>query len=190
MRNHRLVQIPQRCSGAVLIVALVLLLVLTVLGTAGIQDTTLEERIAGNFRDADVALQSAETALRAGESYLIANLSSLSFSVDPNDKSSGLYDIGPSGLGKGIDASAIPSDSNDYFGSGTDFQVTTGLSDQVSRSAGFYIEKLPPALFESDIGTGAGVQVLELDFYRITGRGFGISPNSTVTLQSTFLPSF
>jgi type IV pilus assembly protein PilX len=161
----------------VLIVALVLLLVLTVLGTAGIQDTTLEERIAGNFRDADVALQSAETALRAGESYLIANLSSLSFSVDPNDKSSGLYDIGPSGLGKGIDASAIPSDS-------------TGLSDQVSRSAGFYIEKLPPALFESDIGTGAGVQVLELDFYRITGRGFGISPNSTVTLQSTFLPSF
>ena len=184
MKRQRLAHIPQRCSGAVLIVALVLLLVLTVLGAAGIQDTTLEERIAGNFRDADVALQSAETALRAGESYLIANLSSLSFSSTEKDQS-GLYDIGASGVGRAVDPRA-----DDNYGSGADFIVTAGLSDQVSEAAQFYIEKLPPALFESDIGTGTGVQVLELDFYRITGRGFGISPNSEVILQSTFLPSF
>lgn len=183
MKRHHLVRIPQRCSGAVLIVALVLLLVLTVLGAAGIQDTTLEERIAGNFRDADVALQSAETALRAGESYLIANLSSLSFSS--TEDQSGLYDIGASGVGRAVD----PRDGTNYS-SGADFVVTVGLSDQVSQPGQFFIEKLPPALFESDIGTGAGVQVLELDFYRITGRGFGISPNSEVILQSTFLPSF
>ena len=50
-----------------LIVALVLLLVLTILGTAGLQDTAMEERMAGNFRDYSAAMEAAETALRTGE---------------------------------------------------------------------------------------------------------------------------
>ena len=66
MRNLNHYQIRSQ-RGAVLIVALVLLLVLTILGTAGIQDTAMEERMAGNFRDHSAAMQAAESALRAGE---------------------------------------------------------------------------------------------------------------------------
>ena len=54
-------------AGAVLIVSLVLLLVLTILGVSGVQNTTMEERMAGNYRDRFSAFQAAEAALRVGE---------------------------------------------------------------------------------------------------------------------------
>jgi Tfp pilus assembly protein PilX len=53
--------------GAVLLVSLVMLLLLTVIGLAGMRMVQLEERMAGNLRDRQVAFQAAEAALRAGE---------------------------------------------------------------------------------------------------------------------------
>lgn len=57
-------------AGAVLVVSIILLLVLTMLGLGSMRGTTLEERMAGNWRDANYALQSAEAALRGAESVL------------------------------------------------------------------------------------------------------------------------
>ncbi|MDE2346314.1 MAG: hypothetical protein KGL13_07580, partial [Gammaproteobacteria bacterium] len=57
-------------TGFVLIVALILLLVLTVLGLAAAQSTSLQERMAGNARDRDLAFQAAEAGLRAAGSCL------------------------------------------------------------------------------------------------------------------------
>jgi type IV pilus assembly protein PilX len=56
--------------GMALIVSLILLLVLTLLGLAAMQNTSLEERMAGNLRAENVAFQASESALRAGESWL------------------------------------------------------------------------------------------------------------------------
>lgn len=53
--------------GAILIVALIMLLLVTVIGIASMRDTSLQERMAGNLRDQELALQSAEAALRRGE---------------------------------------------------------------------------------------------------------------------------
>ncbi|MDF3864539.1 PilX N-terminal domain-containing pilus assembly protein [Pseudomonas denitrificans (nom. rej.)] len=53
--------------GAVLLVSLVMLLLLTLIGLAGMRMVQLEERMAGNLRDRQMALQAAEAALRAGE---------------------------------------------------------------------------------------------------------------------------
>jgi len=53
--------------GAVLLVSLVMLLLLTLIGLAGMRMVQLEERMAGNLRDRQVAFQAAEAALRAGE---------------------------------------------------------------------------------------------------------------------------
>lgn len=60
-------QSPHSQSGAVLIVSLMMLLVMTVIGVAGMQTGALEEKMAGNFRDKDLAIQTAEAALRDGE---------------------------------------------------------------------------------------------------------------------------
>jgi type IV pilus assembly protein PilX len=63
-RNRR------RHAGMVLITSLIILLVLTLLGLASIQNTSLEERMAGNLRRENIAFQAAESALRAGENWL------------------------------------------------------------------------------------------------------------------------
>lgn len=58
--------------GMVLITSLIILLALTLLGLASIQNTSMEERMAGNLRSENVALQAAEAALRAGEQWLFS----------------------------------------------------------------------------------------------------------------------
>ncbi|SEG76871.1 pilus assembly PilX family protein [Marinobacterium lutimaris] len=55
-------------SGAALIVALIMLLLITIVGVSAMQTTTMEEKMAGNLRDRHVAFQAAEAALRQGES--------------------------------------------------------------------------------------------------------------------------
>ena len=55
--------------GVVLIVSLIFLLVLTLIGVTASQSTILQERMAGNVKDRNMALQASEAALRAGETW-------------------------------------------------------------------------------------------------------------------------
>lgn len=57
-------------GGAVLIVSLLLLLVLTILAIGASQTTRIEERMAWNSRDTDLAFQGAEAGLRSAEKYI------------------------------------------------------------------------------------------------------------------------
>jgi len=61
---------PRKQRGAILVVALIMLLLLTLIGIGSMQGTTLQERMAGNMRDEGLAFQAAETALRQGEATL------------------------------------------------------------------------------------------------------------------------
>lgn len=56
--------------GSVLIVSLVFLLLLTIVGVSAMNMTNLEEKMSGNFRDHDLAFQSAETALLDAEEFV------------------------------------------------------------------------------------------------------------------------
>jgi|SRR5712671_3534413 len=56
--------------GAALVVSLLLLSVLTILALSASQSTRLQERMAGNARDVDVAFQSAEAGVRNAEDYI------------------------------------------------------------------------------------------------------------------------
>lgn len=168
MRNFNQYQIRSQ-HGAVLIVALVLLLVLTILGTAGIQDTAMEERMAGNFRDHSAAMQAAESALRAGEielgssttfgSMTFYDVESMTHSVDPESASYATVDSG----------------------------VLDISNTQIDADPEYFIEKLPAiALPGSDLVVGFPDTAPPVQFYRVTGKGYGISPNSEVILQSTY----
>lgn len=57
-------------SGAVLLVALVALLALTLLGMAAIDSSGLQMKMANNHRERLIAMQAAEAGLRAGEEYV------------------------------------------------------------------------------------------------------------------------
>jgi len=53
--------------GVVLIMAMVILFAMTLIGVTSMNTTSLEERIASNYRDRQIAFQAAEAALRQGE---------------------------------------------------------------------------------------------------------------------------
>lgn len=53
-----------RQQGAVLIIALIMLLLITMASIVTIRATTMDERMAGNARDRDKALQAADAAVR------------------------------------------------------------------------------------------------------------------------------
>lgn len=53
--------------GAILIIAMIMLLLLTIIGLSSMRGTSLQESMAGNMRDSSLALQAAEAALRKGE---------------------------------------------------------------------------------------------------------------------------
>lgn len=57
--------------GSALGVSLIFLVLLTLLGLTAMQDTGLQERMAGNARDKDMALQAGEAALRDAEAFLM-----------------------------------------------------------------------------------------------------------------------
>jgi type IV pilus assembly protein PilX len=60
----------RREKGTVLIVSLIILLLLTLVGTTGTQVTGLEEKMASNMRDRNLAFQAAESALQFAEASL------------------------------------------------------------------------------------------------------------------------
>lgn len=60
-------------KGMALIIALLLLVVITLVGLAGMQSTTLQERMSGNMYDRSLAMQAAEAALRAAEFSISTN---------------------------------------------------------------------------------------------------------------------
>ena len=68
IRNRTFVYTNQ--SGAALAVVLVLLLVMTLLGTAVLRNTLLDERMSGNLYDRNLAFQAAESGLREAEEIL------------------------------------------------------------------------------------------------------------------------
>jgi Tfp pilus assembly protein PilX len=73
----------QSQSGVTLIISLVLLLLLTLIAVSSMKTTGLQEKMAGNDRDRNLAFQAAEAALGAGvrklEDLRIANTSIQTF---------------------------------------------------------------------------------------------------------------
>lgn len=68
-------------NGFVLITALIFLVILAVLGISSMQASTLQERMAGNLRDRNIALQAAELALRDAERDLGALKANVAFPI-------------------------------------------------------------------------------------------------------------
>ena len=165
----------QRQQGAVLIVALVLLLVLTVLGTAGIQDTIITERMAGNQRDLALSFETAELELRRWEKRM--DEAPVVFSATVHG-----YEV------TDVTISVDPDDNTNY----ADSTVSTSeLSTYVDTLPRYFLERLPEIpLPDSSIVQGFQEKPPVLQYYRVTAKGFGVTPSTESILQSTFLPPF
>lgn len=81
MKTQQQVKFNHRQHGAVLIVALIMLLILTIIAVSSMQGTSLQETMAGSARDKNLAFQASESALREGERKAISQF----LTADIND---------------------------------------------------------------------------------------------------------
>lgn len=154
--------------GAALVVALVFLLVMTVLGVSSMSTTTLQERMAGNLRDQNLAFQAAEAGLRAGEEFLQqATLPVFS---------------GANGLLQLEDEAGSAE-----FWSAYDWAANGRLAPEVAHVAErprYVIEELPSVPAEGDSVRFDALP--DIAFYRVTARGVGGTEDAVAILQTTY----
>lgn len=186
---------PSRQRGAALITGLIFLVILTLLGITAMRTSTLEERIAGNTRDRNVALQAADTALRDGERDIMfvckkpddtsctKRVLAISGRTGFDDKCTNGLCYKPSGftpsvwkddtfgLSKGAETGEDPSVE---FGEYTNTPEIEGLAAQ-PRYLIEVFRKWPPG--------ESGWR----DYYRITARAVGGNITAQVLLQEIFL---
>lgn len=177
-----------RQSGAVLVVSLLLLLVMTVLALGASQATRMQERMAGNARDRDLALQSAEAGLRAGERFV----DNPAVTSAPFTCSSGhctIYELGILTQTLTYEDQAF-SDGTWWTTNAWDYAATqsiggTGLA---LTDPQYYIEELEEVT-DSLTSPPTGPPPSRI-YYRITSRAAGGTATAQVVLQSTFARRF
>ncbi|TCO76316.1 pilus assembly PilX family protein [Chromatocurvus halotolerans] len=84
----------RRQSGIVLPVVMILMVILGVLAVSGMDDTAMQERMAGNLRDREVAFQAAESALHMGEGWIQANRSEVEGNLEISGAEAASWDWG------------------------------------------------------------------------------------------------
>jgi type IV pilus assembly protein PilX len=168
----------QRQNGSALIVSLTILLVLTILGVSAMRTTSLQEKMAGNARDNDVAFQAAESAIREAERFLDTISNRDLFSITGGG--SGYY------LPRGNNPEAWTVEAN-----WANAIAASYYNDQISRQPVYIIQAIDADVGGGDeiqggIGYGGGGVTPEYGIFQITARGFGVSPNSRVMLQTMY----
>lgn len=165
--------------GSILIISLMILVVLTMIGVSSMSTTSLQERMAGNFRDRQIAFQAAEMTLAYAEEFAKDSINSASIFNNTN----GYYTQynGPTNL------TAFDS----TWWTGTNCQVLPTTIDQVRTQPCFIIE------YRGDIGETEGTSINlsgygessgggAISNFRVTARATGLSDNTQVILQSNY----
>ena len=81
-------------NGAVLIISLLFLIILTVIGLASVRSTTLQERMAFNTREQNLAFQAAEAAMQDAELWLDSLRGTGAPPIAQTGCTSGCYNVG------------------------------------------------------------------------------------------------
>ena len=173
-----------RQQGAILIVSLLLLLVMTLLGITAVSTTSLEEKMASNNRQRQLAFQSASSALRDAETWLRTNISRVAqFEVTFNGAPDELYWLRQPTPGDAI--RVVPMDIYDgnAWVVGNSLEPATSIVTGTQKPARYVIEYMgrigePPLDYtEPDNRNYA---------FRVTAIGWGTDNITTYVTQSAF----
>ncbi len=168
-----------RQRGAILVVSLLLLLVMTLLGLTAMQVTRMEERMAGNTRDINLAFQGAEAGLRDAEERIRL------FVARPTYCSSApclvwQKDVAPMDLRNQLQ-SWWNTNATEYGVGGTQEVTYTAREPQaVTEELGFIADSLT---------TGHGPPQGR-DFFRVTAHSSGGTDAAQAVLETTYTRRF
>lgn len=154
-KNHR----PSRQRGATLMIAMVFLGILALLGSGAAGNISLQERMAGNFRNRDLAFQAAEAALRDAENTLTTWRTS-SFAGGVAGLSTYDADL--------ANDTAYWSDTAHW----ANYRNPVYHLNRVAEQPRYVVEKMPC--------------VNNTEYYRVTARGVGGDSNAVVVLQAVY----
>lgn len=194
--------------GITLLVGLVLLLMLTVIGTIGFRNTTLTERMTGNTIDRSVSFQSAESAGReaitAIEAGTVSTVGVGYYAYDgianaPALQRGGTSSFWNQGAGTAVSspteatcktaANASVTTSFSWVSCakavGTKYTVTNGSSAVPISDFAQYVVEVIATKTSTDPVTSAVVGTLNT--YRVTSRSTGGSGVAEVILQTVYL---
>ncbi len=170
----------QQQTGTVLAISLIMLVLLTLIGITGTQVTSLEEKMAGNSRDQNLAFQAAEAALRSGEDKIENGIVSLSaFSGAPyygeND--------------------ALPNHLASTSWSSTNSLAYAGSIPLVNAQPRYYLKYLGTDDANSNAsinigGYGENSSGTTVSRFSVIARGTGGQDASQVFLQSYYAKKF
>lgn len=180
-------------SGAVMVVSMLLLLVMTVLALGASQATRMQERMAGNARDQDLALQTAEAGLRAGERLV----DDPTLTEAPWPCASGrcrVYELGVLNVDVAFqneswwDANAWGYRAATTWNAAVTNEIAAPALNMSRRDPQFFVEEIEEVRDALSIPpTGPAPSRM---YYRITATGPGGSQTAQAVLQSTFARRF
>ena len=164
-----------RQRGAVLIVSLIILIVITMIAAGSMRGTILEEKMAGNTRDRNLAFQAAESAVREGEMFIdsVAGLGGFS-------GTGGLY--GRTDAAPDYTAEATWTNSGQHIDAGANYgayQAPQYFIKQYTTVSG-----TEGALNLSGYGDNKGTG--DVTVFTITGRGTGGSADSAEVILRSY----
>lgn len=170
-------RIAENQRGSTLIVALLLLVAMMLISLAGIRGSGLQERMGANLYDRQLAFQAAESALREGETRLVAALGTVSPELIPT-----LFN-GASGRYPQPDPAAEPR----WRAAATVWQNATPVATGPRTVTPQYIIEYMGE-WANDLSCQADPNALLCyePRYRITARNRAVADGAVVMLQSTF----
>src|SRR5262245_24539639 len=174
LRSHR-----SRQKGAILVVSLLLLLVMTLLGLTAMQVTRMEERMAGNTRDLNLAFQGAEAGLRDAEDRIRL------LAGRPDACSAAPCDV--------WQRNVLPGDLHDrdrswWVDNGQEYGASGQQDlDDVTEDPQTVTEEL---MFVPDSLTTGHAPPEGRTFFRVTSHSFGGTETAQAVLESTYTRRF
>jgi type IV pilus assembly protein PilX len=166
----------------VLFISLMLLLMLTILGVTAMNNVTLEERMAGNLRDTDLAFQAGEAALRDGENWLAPlPLRPAECTTSPPSACATVWQQGMLNGLQNQDYAWWNTSGRDYL------TAATNEFGSVVQDPKFIIEYNTYVRDSLVVGQGA---VTGRDYYLVTARAEGGSDKTVSVLQSSVVKRF
>tara|TARA_R110002072_G_scaffold59158_5_gene150810 strand:+ start:87675 stop:88268 length:594 start_codon:yes stop_codon:yes gene_type:complete len=179
-------------GGVALFMSLVMLLIITILGLSSVQTTTLQERMARNARDTNLAFQATEAAIKDAETLVETFNSLVDFGDDPRSNPAQCYASPSAAEGfyyeRGYNCSSNWSGVD--WSSGTGFIAAATAITGVAEQPKYIVEHVKTVVADEDrlnldnIGqdTGSG----RAQIFRITVYGTGGTDTAHVMIQSTY----
>lgn len=182
-------------KGAVLVVAMVLLLVMSLIGLSSVVSSTLQEKMASNSQQKTLARAAAETGLAAAEAYIATNIKATSKLVQFNGTNAGYYAayqvpgvLAPNALV--TQTSALSNEVDPSLWTNANSVEVGDLSAKVQSKKPRYVIEYVGRRSQSGIAVWSPSAVIERGaphVFRVTAIGWARDSSVYSVLQSHFM---